>query len=108
MDIEWKECPNCGARHCGMFEDCYPCFDCDSEAAYDARYQAIRIGVNGFNDQVSVFNQIGNHKLSSHNVYDRVADVTKDFYRCVIKVCSEEVEFEVDGMRFKVTCERIK
>jgi hypothetical protein len=34
-------------------------------------------------------------------------DVTEDFLRCVVRYCTEEVEFEVDGMRFKATCERI-
>lgn len=35
-------------------------------------------------------------------------DVTEDFLRCVVNYCTEEVEFVVDGMRFKATCERIK
>lgn len=34
-------------------------------------------------------------------------DVTTDFKRCVVNYCSEVVEFEVDGMKFKATCERI-
>jgi hypothetical protein len=37
----------------------------------------------------------------------RVTDVTETFLRCVVRYCTEEVEFVVDGMRFKATCERI-
>lgn len=36
------------------------------------------------------------------------SDVTEDFKRCVVQYCSEVVEFEVDGMRFRATCERIE
>ena len=36
------------------------------------------------------------------------ADVTEDFLRCVVRYCSEEVEFIVDGVRFRATCERIE
>jgi uncharacterized OB-fold protein len=32
-----KKCPNCGALHDGMFDDCYPCFDCETEAEYESR-----------------------------------------------------------------------
>lgn len=38
--------------------------------------------------------------------FDRV-DVTDDFKRCIVDYCSGTVEFEIDGMRFKATCERI-
>ncbi|EXX79715.1 hypothetical protein RirG_002850 [Rhizophagus irregularis DAOM 197198w] len=38
----------------------------------------------------------------------RAVDVTETFLRCVVRYCTESVEFEVDGMRFKATCERIK
>jgi hypothetical protein len=34
-------------------------------------------------------------------------DVTTDFLRCVVNHCSESTEFEVDGMKFRATCERI-
>lgn len=34
-------------------------------------------------------------------------DVTEDFKRCVVLFCTESVEFEVDGMKFRSTCERI-
>lgn len=39
---------------------------------------------------------------------DRKQDVTEDFKRCVVSYCNESVEFEVDGMKFRVTCERVK
>jgi hypothetical protein len=29
--------------------------------------------------------------------------VTEDFKRCVVQYCSESVEFEVDGMKFRAT-----
>lgn len=47
-------------------------------------------------------------KLDNFGLFtsDKV-DVTEDFKRCVVTYCSEIVEFEVDGMRFKATCERI-
>ena len=35
-------------------------------------------------------------------------DVTTDFRRCVVQFCTESVEFEVDGIKFKATCERIE
>lgn len=35
-------------------------------------------------------------------------DVTEDFRRCVVHFCSESVEFEVDGMKFYATCERME
>ena len=34
-------------------------------------------------------------------------NVTEDFLRCVVNRCSESTEFEVDGMKFRATCERI-
>ena len=37
----------------------------------------------------------------------RSNDLTEDFKRCIVTYCSESVEFEVDGMKFKATCERI-
>ncbi|MEX3625387.1 DUF7446 family protein [Viridibacillus arvi] len=35
------------------------------------------------------------------------ADVTDDFKRCIVHYCSESVDFEIDGMKFRATCERI-
>jgi len=35
-------------------------------------------------------------------------EVTEDFKRSVVYFCSESIEFEVDGMKFKATCERIE
>jgi hypothetical protein len=35
-------------------------------------------------------------------------DVTEDFLRCVVRKCSESTEFEVDGAKFRATCERIE
>lgn len=48
-------------------------------------------------------------KLDEYGIFefDRT-DVTEDFKRCVVIYCSEVVEFEVDGMRFRATCERIE
>ncbi|MGG2091354.1 hypothetical protein AB1283_01130 [Bacillus sp. S13(2024)] len=39
--------------------------------------------------------------------FDRT-DITEDFKRCIVQYCTESVEFEVDGMKFKATCERIE
>lgn len=45
MAIETKVCPNCGDSHSGMFEDCYPCFDCETEYEYsERREEAIAAG----------------------------------------------------------------
>lgn len=35
-------------------------------------------------------------------------NVTESFRRCVVLYCSESAEFEVDGMKFRATCERIE
>jgi len=35
-------------------------------------------------------------------------DVTESFKACVVLFCSESVEFEADGMKFRATCERIE
>jgi uncharacterized OB-fold protein len=34
---EMKICPNCGEEHYGMFEDCYDCFDCETDYEYEQR-----------------------------------------------------------------------
>ncbi|MFD0587751.1 hypothetical protein ACFQZE_07030 [Paenibacillus sp. GCM10027627] len=67
-----------------------------------------RLFTNGFNDKVLITEQEGNHELHSLNKYTNQVDVTEDFCRCIVRYCSEEVEFVVDGMRFRVTCERIE
>lgn len=67
-----------------------------------------RLLVNGYKDKITIVEQAGYHELSSLNSYEQIADVTDDFYRCVVSYCSEQVEFMIDGMKFKVTCERIE
>lgn len=42
-----------------------------------------------------------------YTTVDTLQEVTEDFKRCVVRFASESHEFEVDGMKFKVTCERI-
>lgn len=37
QDNRKKTCPNCGTRHTGMFDDCYSCYDCETEYEYNAR-----------------------------------------------------------------------
>lgn len=44
---------------------------------------------------------------SGYVVTGNKTDLTQDFLRCVVRYCTEEVEFVVDGMRFRATCERI-
>lgn len=56
-----------------------------------------RLVVNGLKDKVFI----------TDYQYINQQDITEDFYRCVVYYCSEEVEFVVDGIRFKATCERI-
>jgi hypothetical protein len=45
--------------------------------------------------------------FSSDSIPPTREDVTEQFLRCVVRYCTEEVEFVVDGMRFKATCEMI-
>lgn len=73
----------------------------------NGEWKVKRLIVSGFIDKVFVADQVGEFKQESLNRYTNRTDVTEDFYRCVVRRCSEEVEFEVDGMRFKATCERI-
>lgn len=43
VELEVKICPNCGISHRGMFDDCYPCFDCETEVEYQwRREEALR------------------------------------------------------------------
>lgn len=49
----------------------------------------------------------GHIKANGYEWKEGKKDVTEDFKRCVVQYCSESVEFEVDGMKFKATCERI-
>jgi len=51
-------------------------------------------------------NVSANEIVDNERVQSRT-DVTEDFKRCVVLYCSETVEFEVDGMKFKAACERI-
>lgn len=50
----------------------------------------------------------GKWKNGGINDICKATDVTETFLRCIVRYCSESVEFEVDGMRFKATCERIE
>ncbi len=64
----------------------------------------LRLGVSRFNGKAYVGK--ANDNMFSDMITNK-QDVTRDFRRCVVSYCSESVEFEVDGMRFKATCERI-
>jgi hypothetical protein len=64
--------------------------------------------VNGYKDKIFIVDQKGEYKLDSLNTYNNHYDITEDFCRCVVRYCSEEIEFVVDGMRFRATCERIE
>lgn len=37
-----------------------------------------------------------------------IEDVTEDFLRCIVRYCSDKVEFIVEDMRFRATCEKIE
>lgn len=50
----------------------------------------------------------GRIKKSGYEWAEGKQDVTEDFHRCVVIQCSESKEFEVDGMKFRATCERIE
>lgn len=60
----------------------------------------IRIAINGKN-------QVQAGKVSGYGLFDVENEVTEDFLRCVVVYCSESAEFELDGMKFKATCERV-
>lgn len=67
-----KICPNCVTKHDGMFNDCYACFDCETDYEYEERRRlsmthskldvydyvvlpgVIRIGINGVSDPILV------------------------------------------------------
>lgn len=38
----------------------------------------------------------------------KLVDITEDFKRCIVMYCLESIEFEVDGIKFRATCERIE
>jgi hypothetical protein len=60
-----------------------------------------RLTVNGYKEVV-----VGEWEQDAYYPTNRHI-VTEDFLRCVVLRCSESTEFEVDGMRFRATCERI-
>lgn len=47
-------------------------------------------------------------KLQEPDSIHKVVDVTESFKKCVVLFCGKENVFEVDGMIFRVTCERVK
>lgn len=61
----------------------------------------IRLSLSPFTEEVYA----GENVNGSFN--DNKANVTVDFRRLVVGYCSEVKEFEVDGMKFRATCERI-
>jgi hypothetical protein len=63
----------------------------------------LRLGLSPLTQKVYA----GQIKQNGYEWKQGKTDVTEDFVRCVVQYCSEEVEFEVDGMRFRATCERI-
>jgi hypothetical protein len=38
-----KRCLNCNNLHDGMFDDCYQCFDCETEFEYEQRREEAEI-----------------------------------------------------------------
>lgn len=64
----------------------------------------MRLGMSSITKNVYV----GKIKENGYEWEAGKQDITTDFKRCVVMYCSESVEFEVDGMKFKATCERIE
>jgi hypothetical protein len=62
----------------------------------------LRLGMNAFKDIL-----ITEHK-ENELLPTTMQNVNEDFYRCVVQKISEVKEFEVDGMKFRATCERIE
>lgn len=62
----------------------------------------IRLGLNAYKEVL-----ISKH-VEGEMPPQTLQNVTEDFLRCVVWKCSEQIEFEVDGMRFKAACERIE
>ncbi|WP_096436452.1 DUF7446 family protein [Alteribacter populi] len=63
--------------------------------------KSIRIGVSPLTENVYAGEIINDMWVGDKQ------DVTEDFKRCVVNYCTKVVEFEVDGMKFKATCERV-
>lgn len=63
----------------------------------------IRLGISPITNTVYA----GRIKKNSYEWQEGKQNVTEDFKICVVRFCSESVEFEVEGMKFKATCERI-
>ncbi|MEB5480863.1 hypothetical protein P8825_14955 [Shouchella clausii] len=61
----------------------------------------IRLGLSPLTEEVYAGEPV------SGSFTDNKVNVTNDFRRLVVTYCSEEKEFEVDGMKFRATCERI-
>jgi len=65
----------------------------------DLRNSDLEIGINAYKE-VFISREDG------ESLFNR-KDVTEQFKSCVVKYCSESKIFEVQGMKFKATCERI-
>lgn len=67
------------------------------------RVKQIRLGISPITDNVYA----GTIKENRYEWHEGKQDVTEDFKRCIVHFCTESVEFEIDGMKFKATCERV-
>lgn len=63
----------------------------------------MRLGMSGITKRVYA----GHIKQNGYEWKAGKQDVTEDFKKLIVQYCSESVEFEVNGMKFRATCERI-
>lgn len=63
----------------------------------------LRLGISPITDQIYV----GRIKENGYEWEKDKQNITEDFRRCLVNYCSESVVFEVDGLKFRATCEVI-
>ncbi|WP_318582894.1 hypothetical protein [Bacillus paranthracis] len=107
IEIQTADCEECGGSGFNGLGTGYDsvCDSCGGRGEHPIRNRNdSRIGMqvsSVFKDRVYV------GELNKHGIFafDRI-DITEDFKRCIVQYCKETVEFEIDGMKFKATCEK--
>ncbi len=64
----------------------------------------LRLGISPITDRVYA----GYVKDNGQEWKPGKYDVTEDFKRCIVLYCTEQMELEIAGMKFRVACERIE
>lgn len=107
MEIQTVDCEECGGSGFSGLGTGYDsvCDNCGGRGEHPIQHRddsQIRMQVSSvFKDRVYV----GRFDKGGIFAFDRI-DITEDFKRCVVQYCKESVEFEIDGMKFRVTCEK--